>query len=117
MLVTTYKWYGFAHECKNYVRQWLLTYPPSVIYLLGLSPWFYYYYRQLAHNHPHNTVYLLCCMLCQENNVASMEGKREWRELVNAALPLYKLTYMGCNCPKKFHKIWAAWAEARHLTV
>lgn len=28
-----------------------------------------------------------------------------WEDLVNAALPLYKMTYMGHNCPKKIHKI------------
>lgn len=40
-----------------------------------------------------------------------------WKELVNVTLPLYKLTYMGRNCPKKFYKIWSAWVEARCLTV
>lgn len=40
-----------------------------------------------------------------------------WKTMVNVTLPLYKLTYMGRNCPKKFQKIWSAWVEARHLTV
>lgn len=40
-----------------------------------------------------------------------------WRALINTVLPLYKLTYMGRNCPQKFDKIWAAWVQARHLTI
>lgn len=42
---------------------------------------------------------------------------KAWRAQVNAILPMYKLTYMGRNCPHKFEKIWAAWVEAKHLTV
>lgn len=41
----------------------------------------------------------------------------QWRALVDAALPLYKLTYLGRNCPKKFDKIWAAWTQARRLNL
>ena len=44
-------------------------------------------------------------------------GISAWRELVNTAFPLYKLTYMDRNCPNKFHKIWSRWVEARHLMV
>lgn len=40
-----------------------------------------------------------------------------WRAQINAVLPIYKLTYMGRNCPKKFDKIWAAWVADRHLVV
>lgn len=43
--------------------------------------------------------------------------KKVWLSLVNAALPLYKLTYLGRNCPRKFDKIWASWVEAKHLTL
>lgn len=32
---------------------------------------------------------------------------------VDTVLPLYKLTYMTCKCPKKFDKIWGAWVKAR----
>lgn len=30
----------------------------------------------------------------------------QWKTLVNTALPLYKLIYMGHNYLKKFDKIW-----------
>lgn len=43
--------------------------------------------------------------------------KQLWLSLINAALPLYKLTYMGRNCPKKFDAVWADWVEAKHLTI
>lgn len=43
--------------------------------------------------------------------------KQLWQSLVNAALSLYKLMYLGRNCPKKFGKIWAAWVKAKHLTI
>lgn len=36
-----------------------------------------------------------------------------WKRLVNAALPLYKATYLSRGCEKKFHKIWDIWTEAR----
>lgn len=39
------------------------------------------------------------------------------KTLINTVLPLYKLTYMGQNCPQKFEKIWASWVQARHITV
>ena len=35
----------------------------------------------------------------------------QWKALINAALPLYKLTYMNRKCPKKFEKIWGAWVK------
>lgn len=40
-----------------------------------------------------------------------------WIAQINAVLPLYKITYMGRNCPHKFNKIWVAWVEARHITT
>lgn len=42
---------------------------------------------------------------------------QQWRALVDAALSLYKLTYLGRNCPKKFEKIWAAWTRERNLAL
>lgn len=42
---------------------------------------------------------------------------QQWRALVDAALPLYKLTYLGRNFPKKFEKIWASWTRERRLTL
>lgn len=50
-------------------------------------------------------------------NQTQLPTKQHWLSLVNAALPLYKLTYLGRNCPKKFNKIWTAWVKARHLTL
>lgn len=41
----------------------------------------------------------------------------QWRTLVNAALPLNKLSYMGRNCPKKFDEIWLAWVREGQLTL
>lgn len=35
-----------------------------------------------------------------------------WKKLVNAALPLYKATYLSRGCGKKFHKIWDIWTES-----
>lgn len=32
---------------------------------------------------------------------------QSWVELINKALPMYKLTYTARGCPKKFEKIWA----------
>ena len=49
--------------------------------------------------------------------VADPPGLSAWRKLVNDTLPMYKLTYMGRNCPKKFDKVWGAWVVARRLTV
>lgn len=40
-----------------------------------------------------------------------------WKALMNPVLPLYKITYLGHNCPQKFNKIWSSWAEARHITI
>lgn len=42
---------------------------------------------------------------------------QQWRALVDAALPFYKLTYLGPNCPKKFEKIWGTWIRVRQITV
>lgn len=35
----------------------------------------------------------------------------QWRSMIDAVLPLYKLTYMTRKCPKKFDKIWGDWVE------
>lgn len=32
-----------------------------------------------------------------------------WEMTVNAALPLYKMTYSNRGCPWKFEKVWAPW--------
>lgn len=50
-------------------------------------------------------------------NNSSPPTVQQWRTLVDAALPLYKLTYLGRNCPKKFNRIWAAWIQERQITL
>lgn len=40
-----------------------------------------------------------------------------WRTLINKALPLYKLTYLACNCPKKCAKIWDPWVCEEQLAL
>lgn len=32
-----------------------------------------------------------------------------WENTINAALPLYKLTYISRGCPWKFDKVWLPW--------
>lgn len=34
-----------------------------------------------------------------------------WENKVNAALPMYKLTYINRGCPWKFDKVWSSWAS------
>lgn len=35
----------------------------------------------------------------------------QWRGIVDSVLPLYKATYINRKCPKKFSRIWGAWAK------
>lgn len=37
-----------------------------------------------------------------------------WLNMVNQAIPLYKLTYEARGCPKKFHKIWGLWTNSEN---
>lgn len=64
----------------------------------------------------YTTLYARKAILLQWNQ-SQPPTKQLWQSLVNKALPLYKMTYMGRNCPKKFEKIWAAWVKAKHLTI
>lgn len=32
-----------------------------------------------------------------------------WESSINAVLPMYKLTYINRNCPKKYDRIWQPW--------
>lgn len=36
----------------------------------------------------------------------------KWKQLINAALPLYKMTYEACGCHKKFTKVWFHWEDS-----
>lgn len=64
----------------------------------------------------YTTLYARKAILLQWNH-SQPPTRQLWQSLVNKALPLYKMMYMGRNCPKKFGKIWAAWVKAKHLTI
>lgn len=36
----------------------------------------------------------------------------DWRNTLNAVLPLYKITYINRNCPNKFEEIWSSWIDS-----
>lgn len=64
----------------------------------------------------YTTLYARKTILMQWNQ-PQPPTKQLRQSLVNVALPLYKLTYLGRNCPKKLDKIWAAWVKAKPLTI
>lgn len=42
-------------------------------------------------------------------NAPSSPTVGSWEKSINAVLPLYKLTYLNRNCPKKCNTIWQPW--------
>lgn len=38
-----------------------------------------------------------------------------WKQLVNAAIPLYKATYLSRRCPKKYEKVWHLWTDSESM--
>lgn len=55
--------------------------------------------------------------LLQQWKLVTPPTVNQWRALVDAVLPLYKLTYMGRKCPKKFDKVWKSWVTTRSPSV
>lgn len=33
-------------------------------------------------------------------------------KLINADIPLYRMTYEACGSPKSFRKVWFCWVDA-----
>lgn len=71
------------------------------------------------------TILCFFILLCEKIKKPSLKRKEVdppiiqfWIDLINKALPLYKMTYPSRDCPKKkFNKIWSEWMSAMSMAL
>uniref|UniRef100_A0A803J4Y6 Reverse transcriptase domain-containing protein n=1 Tax=Xenopus tropicalis TaxID=8364 RepID=A0A803J4Y6_XENTR len=68
-----------------------------------------------------NTLLSILCMYAKKAIAIHWKSRggpspHSWEQLIEKAIPLYKLTYMRRSCPDKFYKVWEPWIEVDPIT-
>lgn len=92
----------------NLRLQFTLTPTPSLA-LLGIPD---------DEQHPHHSKLLISYLLYYAKKEIQLKwlpphqhDVAAWEAMVNAALPLYKMTYSNKGCHWKFEKVWSPWTQ------